>query len=104
MRSVQSMLALDKVTPAEFEAATDQEFELITGTGGIALRLVAVERKGNGHAARPEPFTVRFQGMPELRLPEASYRLQNVTLGPMEIFLVQVGADAAGSYFEAVFN
>ena len=98
------MLALDKVTRGEFEAVLNEDFELITGTGGIALQLIEVEQRGGGHAGRAEPFSLRFRGNPELRLPQAIYRLQNVTLGPMEIFLVQVGADAAGSYFEAVFN
>jgi hypothetical protein len=97
------MLALDKISPRDFEPALDQEFELITGTGGIALRLVAVEPKP-GHHARAEPFVLRFQGNPELRLPQAIYPMQNLTLGAMELFLVQVGADAAGSYFEVIFN
>lgn len=98
------MLALDKTSSGDFEAVLNEEFELITGTGGITLQLVEVERRGGGHAGRAEPFSLRFRGTPELRLPQAIYRLQNVTLGPMEIFLVQVGADAAGSFFEAVFN
>lgn len=97
------MLELDKVTPRDFQQALDENFELITGTGGIALRLIAVEPRP-GHSGRAEPFTVRFQGNPELRLPQGIYPLQNLTLGAMELFLVQVGADNAGSYFEAIFN
>jgi hypothetical protein len=97
------MLALDKVTPRDFQSALDQDFELITGTGGITLRLVAVEEKP-AHDTRAEPFVLRFQGNPELRLPEAVYPMQNITLGAMELSVRQVGADHAGSYFEVSFN
>jgi hypothetical protein len=105
MGSVQCMLALDKVTRADFEPALEQDFELITGTGGISLKLVEIEsRSGEGHATRAEPFVLRFQGVPELQLPQSIYRLQNLTLGPMEIFLVQIAGGEKGSLFEAVFN
>ena len=43
------MIELDKATADDFTPALDQDFELITGTGTITLRLVAVEKKG----ARP---------------------------------------------------
>jgi hypothetical protein len=98
------MIDLQKATPDDFTPALNQDFELITGTGTIGLRLVAVDQQGPGHPARPEPFTLRFEGAPPLRLPQAIYRLQNVTIGPLELFLVQVGADAKAGYFEAVFN
>src|SRR5215212_10038863 len=98
------MLDLNKVTPEDFTPALDQDFELITGTGTISLRLVAVNKRGPGHPARPDPFTLRFEGAPPLRLPQAIYRLQNVTVGVLDVFLVQTGGDAKASYLEAVFN
>jgi hypothetical protein len=98
------MLDLQKAIPDDFNAVLDQDFELITGTGSITLRLVAVEKHGPGHPARPDPFTLRFEGAPPLRIPQAIYRLQNVTVGQLDLFLVQVGADAKASHFEAVFN
>jgi hypothetical protein len=98
------MLDLAKATPDDFSPALDQDFELITGTGTISLRLVAVDRGGPGHPARPEPFALKFEGAPPLRIPQAIYHLQNVTVGPVDLFLVQTGADARASQFEAVFN
>ena len=98
------MIELNKATPDDFTPALDQDFELITGTGTISLRLVAVDKKGPGHPARPEPFTLRFEGAPPLRIPQAIYRLQNISVGALDLFLVQVSADAMASYFEAVFN
>src|SRR4051812_39341596 len=98
------MLDLNKATQEDFTPALDQDFELITGTGSISLRLAAVDQQGPGHPARPAPFTLRFEGAPALRIPQAIYPLQNVTVGALELFLVQVGADAKASHFEAVFN
>lgn len=98
------MLDLATATLADFLPALQQEFELITGTGGIALMLTSAEPKGAASAGHRAPFSLFFQGAPVLRLPQAIYPLQNVTLGAMELFLVQVGADAAGSYFEAAFS
>lgn len=98
------MLDLATATHHDFTTALDQDFELITGTGTISLRLVGVDRHAIGHPARPEPFTLRFEGAPPLRLPQGIYRMQNVTVGPLDLFLVQIGADAKSSQFEAVFN
>ena len=98
------MLPLDTVTREDFAACLDQDFELITGTGGITLRLVAAESRGSVREGHRAPFSLTFRGVMGLRLPQAIYRLQNALLGPMEIFLVQIGDDTQGSYFEAAFN
>jgi hypothetical protein len=39
-----------------------------------------------------------------VRLPQQIYAVSHGQLGTMEIFLVQIGADSTGAYFEAVFN
>lgn len=98
------MLALDSITLADFLPTLQQDYELFTGTGGITLTLVAAEPRGPGHAQRAEPFALTFRGAPVLRLPQGIYRLQNITLGAMEIFLVQVEGQPDGSCFEATFN
>ncbi len=98
------MLALDKVTRADFEPVLQQDFELITGTGGITLTLAEIHAGFGSHKDRAEPFTLVFRGAPPLRLPQSIYPLQNTTLGQMELFLVQVAANDEGSFFEAVFN
>lgn len=98
------MIELDKATADDFTPALNQDFELITGTGTISLRLVAVDRSDLGHPGRPEPFALKFEGAPPLRIPQATYHLQNVTVGKLELFLVQIGADAKASQFEALFN
>jgi uncharacterized protein DUF6916 len=98
------MLRLDTVTREDFALCLDQDFELITATGGITLRLVEAENRGAGREGHRVPFSLTFHGATGLRLPQGIYRLQNATLGEMEIFLVQIGDDTQGSYFEAAFN
>ncbi len=96
------MLALDQVTHEIFQPSIGQPF-----TCGAHCELTLTEVALVG-ISRPEtsrlPFALRFQGAPTLRLPQQIYRLENAQLGAMEIFLVQTGADAAASHFEAVFS
>ena len=98
------MLALDKVTRADFAQCLEQEFELITGTGGITLTLIAVDQAAAGTGTRAQPFSLTFRGASGLLLPQGTYRLQNQTLGPMEIPLAQIAPRGDGSLFEAVIN
>ena len=98
------MLPLDQVTPAEFAACLRQPFTLQSGTELVPLTLVEVNTHPGGTGGRPEPFSLHFQGAAGLRLPQGIYHLEHETMGAMEIFLTQVGAQPHGSFFEAVFN
>ena len=99
------MLDLATATRGQFEPCIGQAFDLPAKNGGIALTLADVRPLG---ATRPdaarEPFALTFKGAPALRLPQQIHRIEHAALGVMEIFLVQTGADAAGSHFEAIFN
>ena len=99
------MLELDKVDQTTFAPDLGQTFEAVFTDGRVPLTLAEVRPLG---AARPgvprTPFALTFHGAPELRLPQHIYRLENATLGTMEIFLVPIAADARGSQYEAVFN
>ena len=98
------MFSLESASPADFTPLLNGEFELPGHSPDGPLRLFAVDLLGPGHPGRKEPFVLRFQGPAALRLPQSIYALQHAELGTLEVFLVQNGADAAGSYFEAVFN
>ena len=100
-----AMLPLDKVTRAEFAACLDTPFELFTETGGLVLTLVETRSLGAARTGAPrKPFALKFRGTPDVRLPQQIHTLHHAQMGAMEVFLVQIGADAGGSYFEAVFN
>jgi hypothetical protein len=99
------MLELDKIDRATFAPLVGQTFEAVFTDGRLPLTLAEVRPLG---AARPgaarEPFALTFHGAPALRLPQHIYRLENAALGALEVFLVQTGADAKASHFEAIFS
>ena len=99
------MLDLATASHAQFAPCVRQRFEIPASPGPIALELAEVRPLG---AAAPgtarEPFALTFRGAPALRLPQGIYRLENATLGILEIFLVPIASDATASHFEAIFN
>jgi hypothetical protein len=101
--------------PTEFDlrAATAEIFRPLVGgvfdavftDGRLPLTLTEVRTMSTMRPGTECPtFALTFQGAPNLRLPQMIYHLENATLGAVEIFLVQVGADDKVSTFEAVFN
>ena len=98
------MLDLAKVQCAEFAACVNQDVEVVTSAGPLVLQLFEARPLGARSGAAREPFALSFRGPAELRLPQGIYKMSNVQLGEMEIFLVQIAADQTSSTFEAVFN
>jgi hypothetical protein len=99
------MLDLATASHAQFESSVGQTFELAAPTVPIPLTLAEARRAGPAHTgATRDPFVLTFHGAPTLRLPQGIYRLEHPAFGTMEIFLVQIAADATASHFEAVFN
>jgi len=102
---ISPMLDLATATRDLFAPCVGQAFALSATTGAIPLTLAEARALGAGRpGATRAPFSLTFHGAPSLRLPQGIYRLENTTLGTVEIFLVQVAADAAASHFEAIFN
>jgi hypothetical protein len=99
------MLELDKVNRAQFAEFVDQDFEIaLKDAAPLKVRLVEVRSLGAAGARGREPFALEFRGDASVRLPQRIYAVSHAQLGTMEIFLVQIGADSAGAYFEAVFT
>ncbi len=97
------MIALDQLTCAQCEPCIGQPFTCSVPVFALTLAeavVLGAARPGVGRA----PFSVRFHGAPSLRLPQQVYRLENAQLGTLDIFVVQTGADAQASHFEAIFN
>lgn len=99
------MLDLANVRCADFQPCVGQEFTIATTGGSFALELADAVETGPAISEKfRTPFTLTFRGPSTFFLRQAIYRLENAQLGPMEIFIVQVRADASGSFFEAVFT
>lgn len=100
-----SELDLAGATVETFAAAVGQVFEAVFSDGRLPLTLVEARPLGAPRAPGVRvPFALTFHGKSALRLPQRVYRLENATLGTMEIFLVQVALDANQSTLEAIFN
>jgi hypothetical protein len=99
------MLDLATVTREQFAPCLDQDFEIVFADGTLPVKLIDAKQWGPDQPANVrQPFTLTFRASRSLRFPQATYRMRHAGLGEIEIFLVQVAADANSSTLEAVFN
>lgn len=96
---------LQDLTPASFEAHLGTPFRIhYGGESPLEAVLYEVRRHEQHPGPRNEPFSAYFRSPLKPILPQSIYRLENETMGTMEIFLVPIGPDAQGMRYEAVFN
>jgi len=101
---------LERLTVDDFRAAVGQAFTFDAGEIGT-FELTLVEARtiepnappvdASGHRS---PFVLDFRGPADPILPQAIYRLENDSLGALEIFMVPVGRSEAGTDYEAIFT
>ena len=59
----------------------------------------------NGHSSpRQEQFSLRFRGDRNKVFPQRIYPMKHDSIGDFDLFLVPIGRDESGTYYEAVFN
>ncbi len=88
---------------AMFSDSLNSKFILDRG-GGEKIELRLIELK-NGYAnSSGESFALLFRGPGPFVLPQQIYTLAHDRLGKLDLFLVPVGLDARGTYYEVVFN
>jgi hypothetical protein len=101
---------LAALTCGDFAGCLGQRFRLTREgdapeAGALLLELLRVDAaptRDRVPRARA-PFSAVFLGPAEPVLPQQIYRLENATLGCLEIFLVPIGRDERGVRYEAVF-
>jgi hypothetical protein len=98
------MLDLATARCEQFAACLNQDFEVVFSDGMLVLQLSEARPLGSWPESVRQPFALTFIAPRPLRLPQGIYKMSNASLGEMEIFLVQIAADANSSSFEAVFN
>lgn len=101
---------LDRLTATDFAPAVGDTFLLDAGDPG-RLELELVEARLHDPDAPPEapdgtraPFTLTFRGPVDPVLPQRIYGLEHESLDPIEIFIVPIARDDAGTTYEAVFG
>jgi hypothetical protein len=100
------MLDLAKVGAADFSNRVGDKFRLKAADNlSFDLELMEVHDTGRKSSTRTQsPFSLLFKGPRENLLVQQMYRIENGTLGAMDLFLVPVRQDQNGYYYEAVFN
>jgi hypothetical protein len=59
----------------------------------------------DGHSTpRQEQFSLRFRGDRNKVFPQRIYPVKHDSIGDFELFLVPIGRDDTGTFYEAVFN
>jgi hypothetical protein len=99
-------LNLATATVDSFAPHVGRGFELDAGElGKLQLELIAATpgRHPAPDGAR-HPFTLAFRGPAEPALAQGTYALQAPDAERLEIFIVPVGRDEAGTEYEAVFS
>lgn len=94
---------LDQLTKADFAQNLNSIFTCALGPDH-KLDLELVELREGHSSPRQEQFALTFCGPLALPLPQRMYDLQHPRLGEFALFLVPIGKDAQGYYYEAVFN
>ncbi len=96
---------LDKLTQETFAPRKGETFELSDEElGELALELAAVESNGLQGRAERQQFSLQFHGPRDPVLPQRIYHLENAEMGGMDLFLVPIHRDDAGTIYEAVFT
>ncbi|SHH24616.1 DUF6916 family protein [Desulfosporosinus lacus] len=86
-----------------FQTVTGSKFEVILASGNVPLVLSKIIDHGSTSAH--EQFSLILLGPGTQFLPQQIYSLRHESLGELELFLVPVGRESAGSYqYEIVFN
>ncbi len=94
---------LSQVTLETFEPCVGDAFAIAAEPASIEFKLETAEARGEWPGGR-QPFSLTFRGPRDPLLPQSIYRLEHAALGALEIFLVPIGRDDAGTCYEAIFT
>lgn len=102
----------DDLDAATFSTQLNTAFRILqSSTPVVEVELVEVADKGatDGQqppaaARRQQRFSLVFRGPRGKLLQQGMYQTQHNQLGSLDLFLVPVGRDHDGVYYEAVFN
>src|SRR5438132_13291350 len=101
----------DYLRAATFNAQLNTPFSIyLAPITTMEVELVEVTQKGAFDSEQPqaaacqERFSIVFRGPHDKLLQQGMYQMQHGQLGALTLFLVPVGQDHEGLYYEAIFN
>ncbi len=86
-----------------FSESMNTKFHVHTDSGET-LDLELFELKDGFSTPRQEQFSIQFRGPGNFILPQKTYSMEHDRIGQFDLFIVPIGRDKNGSYYEAVFN
>jgi hypothetical protein len=91
------------LTKSMFEESLNSRFWLLDESSEPhAMDLIELT---NGHSTpRQEQFALRFRGDRDRVFPQRIYPMKHESIGDFDLFLVPIGRDESGTFYEAVFN
>nr|WP_298096107.1 hypothetical protein [uncultured Shinella sp.] len=97
---------MDLLTLQHFAGRVGEAFDLSLGESTVPLTLAETRPGGTQilPGMRREPFSLLFRSNSAVVLPQQIYRMTNISLGVLDIFLVPVARDKQGIVYQAVFN
>jgi hypothetical protein len=98
---------LQTYTMDTFRPRIGETFRIIVDdTWELPVALTSVDPWGPeaGRGRDRAPFSLIFHGAKDSFLPQRTYRMENSSMEPMELFLVAIGPDERGMRYEAVFT
>ncbi len=98
---------LDQLTKDDFSKCLNQTFR-IQVEGREPLETELIEVRGlvapDDDPDRRQPFSLIFHGPTDAPLEQGIYKVENETMGALEIFFVTIGPDKQGLRHEVVFT
>jgi hypothetical protein len=101
---------LERLTANSFVPLVGDTFVLDGGDAGrlelklLESRLHDPDAPAEDDSGARAPFALTFRGPLEPVLPQSIYHLEHDSVGAMEIFIVPIARNEAGTTYEAVFG
>ena len=94
---------MTQLTKTMFADNLNTRFKLIYEPDQV-LEVELIELREGRASPRQEVFSITFRGPGDVLLSQGMYSFQHDTMGQFGLFIVPVGQDEQGIYYEAVFN
>jgi hypothetical protein len=91
------------LTKSMFEENVNTKFWLL-GDDSETYAMDLIELTNGYSTPRQEQFSLRFRGDRNKVFPQRIYPMKHDSIGDFDLFLVPIGRDDSGTFYEAVFN